>query len=59
MRPPPKTSDSKLTQNPTHLEYENFICYFDPHDNLHHPTTISTFHPRRLPHGGWQTPSKY
>lgn len=54
-----KRSNSKPTKNPTSLEYEFFICCFDPYISGHHPTSVDTFYPRRLPPGGSQTPSKF
>ena len=44
-------------QNPTCLEYEVFISCFGPHDSGHHLTLVNSFHPRRLPPSGLQTPS--
>ena len=49
MRLPPKTSNAKVTKKPLCLEYEAFMCYFDPHGSGHHPTLVDTFHPCRLP----------
>ena len=43
LEPPPKTSNANLSQNPTCLEYEVFICYLGPHGSGHHPTPIDTF----------------
>ena len=43
MKLPPKTSNANLMKNPTCLEYEVFISYFDPHGSGHHPTPIDTF----------------
>jgi hypothetical protein len=59
MGPPFKTSIANLTKNPTCLEYDAFIYYFGPHDSEHHPTSVDTFHPHRLPPNGPHTPSKY
>jgi hypothetical protein len=59
MEPPPQISNAKLTKNPTCLEYEVFICYFGWRGSGHHPTLVDTFHPRRLPPNGSQTPSEY
>jgi hypothetical protein len=41
------------------LEYEVFICYFNPHGCGHHLTPVFTFHPCRLPPSGSQPPSNY
>ena len=46
---PSKTNDANLTKNSICLEFEVFICYFDPHDRGHHPTPVDAFHPRGLP----------
>ena len=55
IEPHPKTSNAKLTKNPTCLEYE----VFGPHGSGHHPTLVDTFHPPRLLPRGSQTPSEY
>ena len=55
MKTPSKTSNANLTNNPTCLEYEVFICYFGPHGGEHHPTPVDTFHPCGLPPSGLQT----
>ena len=36
-----------------------FLCYFGPHDNEQHPTSLDIIHPHRLAPNGSQTPSKY
>ena len=56
MRPPLKTSNVELTKI-LHAWNSRFLCYFGPHDSGHHPTPVDTFHPRRLPPNGLQTPS--
>ena len=54
MRSPPKTSNANLIKNPTCLEHEVFICYFDSHGSGHHLTQVDTFHPHKLPPSGSQ-----
>ena len=58
MEAPPKTSNVNLTKKPTSLEYEVFICYFGQRGSGHCPTPIDTFHSRRLPPSGSQTPTR-
>ena len=55
MGPPPKQSYANLIHILTCLEYEVFISYFGPHGS---PTLVDTFHPRKLPPSGSETPSK-
>ena len=55
---PFKKNNSKR-RNPTCLEYEAFICYFNPHDNGHNLALVDAFHPRRLPPSGLQTALEY
>ena len=60
MQLPPTTNNANLSKNPTWLEYEGFICYFDPqHGSGHHRTIMNTFPPRRLLPTGSQTPIEY
>jgi hypothetical protein len=57
MGPPPKQTN--LTNNPTCLEHEVFICYFGPHGSGHHPTLVDTLHSHRLPPSESQTQLQY
>ena len=49
---PPSNNNNSKQRNPTCLEYEAFICYFNPHDNGHNPALVDAFHPHRLPPSG-------
>lgn len=54
--PPLWRSNSKPTNILTCLEYKVFICYFGLHCIGHYYTSIDTFHWRRLPPSGSDTP---
>ena len=55
MELPPKTSNAHPTKKSYMLGVWDFKCCSNPHDSGNHPTTIETFHPRRLPPSGLQT----